>query len=223
MDTSKFREIFNPNCIKDRIHIVGCGSVGSTIAELLARYGLTKFSLWDMDLVEPKNIANQMFFQEDIGKSKVEAVAHRICKVNPDAEPNIKLMYEGWNGEQLRGWVFLAVDNIEIRKAFVEANMLNPNIKGVFDIRTGLFDAQCWSADWSDSKSKENFKNTMNFSHEEAAAETPVSACGVVQGVAPTVRMICCLAVTNFINFATEGELKKMIIADPFRMDITAV
>ena len=132
-------------------------------------------------------------------------------------------MYEGWNDEQLRGWVFLAVDNIEIRKAFVEANMLNPNIKGIFDIRTGLFDAQCWSADWSDSQSKENFKNTMNFSHEEAAAETPVSACGVVQGVAPTVRMICCLAVTNFINFATDGELKKMIIADPFRMDITAV
>ncbi len=56
----------------------------------------------------------------------------------------------------------------------------------------------------------------MNFTHEEAKASTPVSACGIVQGVAPTVRFICCLAVTNFINFAEGKPLKKQIIATPF-------
>ena len=44
MDTSKFIEVFNPDSVKERIHIIGCCSVGSTVAELLARYGLTKFT-----------------------------------------------------------------------------------------------------------------------------------------------------------------------------------
>ena len=58
MDCSKFLELFNPSKVRDRIHIIGCGSVGSTIAELLMRYGLKKFDLYDFDIVEEKNIAN---------------------------------------------------------------------------------------------------------------------------------------------------------------------
>lgn len=218
MDLSKIEMVFSPSSVNERIHIIGCGSVGSTIAELLARYGLTKFTLWDMDIVEPKNIVNQMFFHSDIAHPKVEAVANRICEVNPDAKADIKLMPNGWNGEQVRGYVFLAVDSIEIRKQFLEKNKYNANLLGVFDIRTGLYGAQCWSANWKDRKQIENLKNSMDFTHEEAKASTPISACGIVQGVAPTVRMISCLAVTNFINFATGGDLKKQIVADPFHL-----
>ena len=65
-------------------------------------------------------------------------------------------------------------------------------------------------------KSFDNLKNSMNFTHEEAKVSTPVSACGIVQGVAPTVRFICCLAITNFINFVEGKPLKKQIIATPF-------
>ena len=219
MNLSKLEMIFKPDSVRGQINIIGCGSVGSTLVELLARYGLTDFVLWDMDIVESKNIVNQMFSQQDIGHLKVEAVENIICSINPDAKDSIILKPNGWQGEQVRGYVFLAVDNIEIRKDFMEKNKYNPNIKGVFDIRTGLYDAQCWAADWNDKKMKENLKNSMNFTHEEVATSTPVSACGVVQGLAPTVRMICCLAVTNFINFATEGELKKMIVADPYHLN----
>ena len=219
MDLSKIEKFFTPSMIPERIHIIGCGSVGSTLAELLARYGLTKFTLWDMDIVEPKNIANQMFFHKHIGMKKTEAVADIICMVNPEAKDNIILQSDGWNGEKVRGYVFLAVDNIEIRKDFMEKNKYNPNIKAVFDIRTGLTDAQNWAADWSRPKSVESLKKSMAFTHDEAKADTPVSACGVVQGFAPTVRFICTPAVTNFINFATDKGLKKMILADPFNLD----
>lgn len=224
MNLSKLEMIFNPDDVRGQINIIGCGSVGSTLAELLARYGLTNFTLWDMDIVESKNIVNQMFFQSDINLPKVEAVANLICSINPDAKKDIILKPNGWHGEQVKGYVFLAVDNIEIRKDFMEKNKYNPNIKGVFDIRTGLYDAQCWAADWTNKAMKENLKNSMDFTHEEAAAGTPVSACGIVQGLAPTVRMICCLAVTNFINFATgKEEIKKMIVADPYHLSSQVV
>lgn len=140
MDLSKIEKFFTPNMIPERVHIIGCGSVGSTLAELLARYGLTKFTLWDMDIVEPKNIANQMFFHKHIGMKKVDAVADIICMVNPEAKEDIVLQPNGWHGEMVRGYVFLAVDNIEIRKEFVKKNQNNPFVKAVFDIRTGLTD-----------------------------------------------------------------------------------
>lgn len=218
MDLSKIEMIFDPATIKGRIHIIGCGSVGSTLAELLARYGLTKFTLYDMDFVEPKNIANQMFFQPDVAHSKVEALANIMCNINPDAKEDIVLKPEGWQGETVKGYAFLAVDNIEIRKQFVEKNKYNPHLLGVFDIRTGFPDAQCWSADWSVRKQIENLQRSMAFSHEEAQAGTPVSACGVIQGCAPTVRLVVCAAVVNFINFTGGKGLSKQILVNPFNL-----
>ena len=42
MDLSKSYEFFQPEKYDGRIHIIGCGSVGSTLAENLARCGVTK-------------------------------------------------------------------------------------------------------------------------------------------------------------------------------------
>ena len=67
MDLSKSYEYFQPEKLTDRVHIIGCGSVGSTVAENLARSGVTKFTLWDFDVVEPHNLANQMFREKDVG------------------------------------------------------------------------------------------------------------------------------------------------------------
>ena len=60
MDLSKSYDYFQPEKDTARIHIVGCGSVGATVAEYLARCGITKFTLWDFDVVEPHNLANQI-------------------------------------------------------------------------------------------------------------------------------------------------------------------
>lgn len=46
---------------------IGCGSVGSNIAQTLARCGVTNMTLWDFDDVETKNIVNQDYFEDDIG------------------------------------------------------------------------------------------------------------------------------------------------------------
>ena len=73
MNLNKHKEFFNPEELEEEIHIIGCGSVGSTVAELLARYGLENFVLYDFDVVEPKNLNNQMFTRRDIGKNKAEA------------------------------------------------------------------------------------------------------------------------------------------------------
>ena len=62
----------------------------------------------------------------------------------------------------------------------------------------------------------------MEFSHEEAEEETPMSACNVTLSVAPTIRMICALGIANFVNFVKGEKLKKFIQIDAFKFVLDA-
>lgn len=216
MDLSKSYDFFQPEKDGARVHIVGCGSVGSTVAENLARCGVTKMTLWDFDTVEPHNICNQMFRQQDVGKLKVEALKDILTDINPDIVDELELKPEGWEGKLMSGYIFLAVDNIELRKEIVEKHMDSPYVKAVFDFRTLLESAQHYAADWSDLKMKQNLLKSMQFSHEEAAEETPMSACGVTLGVATTVRLVCAIGVNNYINFVKGNGIWKFCQIDGF-------
>ena len=211
MDLTKSYDFFKPESVNGRIHIVGCGSVGSTIAENLARNGITKMTLWDFDKVEGKNIVNQMFTHKQIGMQKVEALRDILCEINPDCKEDVKLQPEGWNGKLLSGYIFLCVDSIELRREFIEKHVDSRFVKAVFDVRTMLTSAQHYAADWSNDAAKKYLLSTMQFSHEEAAEETPVSACGVTLGVCQTVRIICGFAVSNFVGFVKGEGYKKFM------------
>lgn len=217
MNLSKSYEVFKPEAHSERIHIIGCGSVGSAVAELLARAGLTNITLWDFDTVEEHNIANQMFTSMDVGRPKVEAVRDMILAINPDeAKDKIRIKPKGWQGETLNGYVFLCVDSIELRREIATKNLYNLSVKAMFDFRTRLTDAQHYAADWMDTSQKKDFLSSMEFSDGEASDETPTSACGITLGVAPTVRGIVSIGVANFMNFWNGKKLKKFIMLNAF-------
>ena len=220
MILTKSIEYFDPVKVKGKCHIIGCGSVGSTVAALLARLGVTKFVLYDFDRVEAHNLANQMFVHADIKTEKVDAVKRIITEINPDAEPTIEICREGYSDQKLNGYVFLCVDNIDLRREICQKHRMNRMIKAVFDFRTRLEDAQHYAASWSDMKQVDNLIKTMDFSHDEAHAATPVTACGTELGVAPTVWVICSLGVCNFMNLIRGIPLKNIVVCNPFAMDI---
>lgn len=222
MDLSKSYDFFQPEKDDARLHIVGCGSVGSTVAENLARCGVTKMTLWDFDKVEPHNISNQMFRKKDVGKFKVDALKEILTDINPDIVDEIELKPDGWNGKLMSGYIFLCVDNIDLRREIVERHIDNPYVKAVFDFRTLLESAQHYAADWSDYKMKQNLLNSMQFSHDEAMEETPVSACGVTLGVATIVRIVAAYGVNNFINFVKGNGIKKFMDINGFNMVLDA-
>lgn len=222
MNLDKSYEFFQPEKLKGRIHIIGCGSVGSTVAELLARFGCTNVTLYDFDIVEPHNLVNQMFTADQMKMQKVDAVRELMGRINPDCLDTVKMVPTGYTNQRLAGYVFLCVDNIDLRRQIAEANRLNGMIDSMYDFRTRLTDAQHYAADWHNPESVTNFINSMQFSHEEAAEETPVSACHVTLAVPTTVRMICELGVNNFINRAKGLPLKKLILANSFDFTIDA-
>lgn len=223
MNLSKSYEFFKPEDITDRIHLIGCGSVGSVVAENLVRFGITRITLYDFDVVESKNIANQLFDAGDVGQPKVYALAEHLKRINPDIMADLKIVDKGYVSQKLSGYVFLCVDSIDLRRKIAESCVGNIFVKGFFDFRTRLTDAQHYAADWRDQKMVEAFLNSMAFSHEEAKSATPTSACGVELSVCPTIRNIVALGVANFINFIKGRGLKKLIMMDSFDFDLVAL
>jgi molybdopterin/thiamine biosynthesis adenylyltransferase len=67
--------------------IAGLGGVGAITAELLARWGVKKFRLLDMDRYEPSNLNRQLFAtSKSLGEYKVDIATERIREINPYAE-----------------------------------------------------------------------------------------------------------------------------------------
>lgn len=221
MNILKSYSFFKPETLRERIHIIGCGAVGATVAENLVRFGISKITLYDFDTVDDHNVANQIYTEEDIGKPKIEALADYLMKINSELKkPGTVKLVPGYFDQRLSGYVVLAVDDIDLRRKIVEANMHNPNIKAMFDYRMRLVDAQHYAADWSKAADKDNFLASMQFTHEEATANTPVSACNMTLSVCPTVRAICALGVANMINFIKDRTLKNIILLNAFDFTI---
>lgn len=71
------------------IFVAGCGGVGSFAIEALARAGVGKLTIVDMDVVDPSNINRQLIaLHSTINKPKVEVMKQRISDINPECKVN---------------------------------------------------------------------------------------------------------------------------------------
>lgn len=221
MNLNKHIDFFNPGNVKAPIHIIGVGALGSRIAEILVRLGLTNIHIWDFDTVDAHNITNQLYFHPQIGMKKTEALIEILSLINPEVEKTIKT-HDKYEEQPLSGYVFLAVDNIDLRRTIVKNNMNNNNIQAMFDCRMRLTDAQSYGADWTKPEQREALLNTMQFTSEEAKAATPVSACGTTLSVTPTVVTVASCTVSNFINLCNKKDIKTIILLDAFEYNLNA-
>ncbi len=70
-----------------RVAVVGVGGVGSWTAEALARSGVAKLVLIDLDNIAESNINRQIHALEStLGQAKVHALQERIAQINPECE-----------------------------------------------------------------------------------------------------------------------------------------
>ena len=215
MNLNKHLEFFNPLKIEEEIHIIGIGAIGSNLALMLTRLGFTNFHLYDFDKVESINIANQNYFEHQVGLTKLEATIENMIAINPEVE--IEAHPEGWKEEHIMsGFVFLCLDNIDTRREVVLKCKNNKYISAILDFRMGLADAQHYMANNKDPKAIERLLETMDFTHEEAKQALPVSACGTSLSVLPTIWTVISAGVANFINFCKTQEYKHTILVNPF-------
>lgn len=71
-----------------KVALIGLGAIGSMVAEALAHSGINKIGLWDSDTIEPGNICRSTYSLQDLGESKVQAIAKKLRNINPFIDTN---------------------------------------------------------------------------------------------------------------------------------------
>lgn len=71
---------------KKRILIIGCGALGSSVAELLARGGCLDINLVDFDRMDIGNLARHTLLVNDLFKHKSKSLAFRLNNISPFLE-----------------------------------------------------------------------------------------------------------------------------------------
>ncbi|MDB6024369.1 MAG: UBA/THIF-type binding protein [Verrucomicrobiales bacterium] len=98
--------------------IVGIGGVGSWAVEALARSGVGRLTLIDLDEICVSNVNRQLHALDgEIGKAKVESIAARVRAINPECVvETIQEFFTAANAESLlsKGFdvVLDAIDNV---------------------------------------------------------------------------------------------------------------
>ncbi len=126
------RESLNSNPVT----VIGCGAIGSFAALALAKMGLTRMTLYDMDKVDIVNMNAQFFPYQSIGSNKARATAHLLkefanCEViaHERAFTRDDVMH-------LSHIVVVAVDSMEVRgMVFDEIKKSGFNVKLIIDPR----------------------------------------------------------------------------------------
>lgn len=106
--------------------VVGIGGVGSWAAEALARSGVGRITLIDLDHVAESNINRQAHaLDATLGQAKVEAMRERMLAINPHARIDVVEDFVTPDNvlELMRGYdvVIDAIDNVRAKIAMVLA------------------------------------------------------------------------------------------------------
>lgn len=109
------------------IAIIGCGGLGSNVAAMLLRSGVRALTLVDFDRVEESNLNRQLFFRDQLGRPKTEALAETLLRIDPDAR--LTLVTECVTADNLVGFlgeadvIVEAVDGADTKAMIVGACM----------------------------------------------------------------------------------------------------
>ncbi len=60
------------------VAVIGVGSVGSAVADMLARAGVGRLTLVDPDVLSEDNLKRHVLTRESVGRNKAEAMAERL-------------------------------------------------------------------------------------------------------------------------------------------------
>ena len=101
-------------------HIVGCGAIGSSVATQLARLGGNKFYLYDFDKVGIENIGVSQYIDEDIGKSKVQALRSHLWNIDNHIISDITIgKFKNYQGKE-DDILILGLDSMSARMEIVK-------------------------------------------------------------------------------------------------------
>lgn len=194
LDTMRHDALHNFTNFNKPINIIGCGATGSYTAVQLYKLGIPThlIHLWDGDIVESHNIANQYFNPSDIGKNKAEALTQYVpgAKAHPQmVEKDTRLM---------AGYSFILTDTMSSRKDIFEGCIENKfGMYHVFETRLDIDTFHIYHFDPNVKDQVTKWKDTL-YSDDEAVATT--TSCGGSLTIGATVLQLAGNLIWCFIR-----------------------
>lgn len=197
INISRNIKIFDPEVFKLPVHIIGCGATGSKIALEIAKLGVKNLHLWDFDIVENKNITNQLFYIKDVGKNKVDALSNHIleatgidCIVHNEKVVN----------QSLQGIVFVLTDSMDTRiEIFNNCIKYRPGIPYFIETRMGIDLVQVFTVNNAEVEVIKKYESSLVISESKEESKY-LSPCGAVPGIGATSSYLASIAVWQFIK-----------------------
>jgi ThiF family len=211
IDSRRHRAIFNPESFNYPVHIIGCGGMGSRIAEGLARMGVgvkeqSPIKLYDFDRFKAHNVANQWVDSSDTDEWKVKSVADNMQRINPDCEvvAGIVTVHEYI---PLSGVIFICVDSMVARRGIMEEVIeKNPEVVCVIETR---MDAETGISHCFDPNDQHQSDCWWLYWHSDDEADH-VGGCSQPQSIISAIYGTTLLALKQFEQFARTGDTFEM-------------
>ena len=211
LSTVRHDEVFPAYKHNDPITIIGAGATGSRIWAALVELGLTNLTIYDFDQVDAHNLANQIYFHDDIGLPKVTALqkwTEDKLGYLPDTMGFINkkvVADEEWISGNT---VFLLVDSIEARKELMEDIVKNhPDVFHVYDTRMASTHGNIFHVSPHNELEVEDYIDSL-----PADEDTEVSSCGTSLTVGTTASLIANLAVWQMMHQRHNPEAMDKVV-----------
>jgi len=201
--------------------IVGCGAGGSFTALTLTKLGVGKLVLYDMDVVEPQNIANQFFRLSDLGKNKA-LITKEICEAYKTNNQHIEAHPERFVNQPVKTDIVLALtDTIEARQDVFKQAVASSKCLLYIDARMLANDWQIYTVNTKDYEQvltfwKDYLEDLRNQRQPCTASAIIYNVLGEVSHIVNTVKRFVneepyrLLHAYNYIdNYQVLGALNK--------------
>lgn len=216
----RHESVFNPADHPYPIHVIGAGATGSRVFAALVELGISDIHVYDDDIVEDHNLANQIYTVHDINQEKVEGCRHfaeqklgavpdtmyfRNRKVTPEY-----IAAGGVSG----GVVFILTDTMDSRRnifttlqrrcipsenSITDSSAIRNAPMLIIETRMGSTHGNIFTINPFDSIACKAWKETLVDDTDEDAIE--LSPCGTALSVGTTASLIANYAVWQMMQF----------------------
>lgn len=107
------------NVNRPPVIIVGCGAIGSHAAMLFAQLGFENFILFDGDVVESLNLANQRYVRDSVGLLKTDALEEELKRFSTCIQVEKRGLFTA-ETEIPSGFVVCGVDSFSARRLVLD-------------------------------------------------------------------------------------------------------
>jgi molybdopterin/thiamine biosynthesis adenylyltransferase len=209
MDFHRQLSIFNPETVQDKtITVIGTGAIGSAFLEAATRVGFKNFIVYDDDVVNEHNLPNQLFFNDDIGKMKVDAIADRLRRINPQVQierhPSLFMAHTPINSSI----VVSAPDNMRTRQEIFQNVNTAPQVEFFLDARMGGTLFTIYPVPTNNTQQKTYYEQSLYT--DAQAKEMSCTAKAIIYNVFGVASEMVC----QLVKYFQEQPLPKSIVYD---------